>query len=287
MLKRNFLHFPLLLSLFIPTGHLHSVMDYSSKSLSLKDYYEMKTLIQNRIKKSKESLSPEDPTVGVDEVVENLKKALKLVLMNPKQRSSLILMLQNEIMNYRSFDVTFRELVEEAAAAFKSSDKNTAHQISMLYLLENSMVYLKNNNNPESTRALKKIANGKLKISQEMVNYLALEMGRAKPISPSYVAKVILKDRKIEKRAEELRKKAFEKKQKKQLDKKLTTVKEKEAYRERASEKEAYRERASKKEKDQSFIQSMKDWFFPKESEPEENLMENKEEEAEVIKIEL
>ena len=280
MLKINFLHFSLILSLFIPTGRLYATIDYSSKSLSLKDYYEMRTLIQNQIKTSKESLSPEDPTVGVDEVVENLKKSLKQVLMRPDtdhKSSSLILMLQNEIMNYRSFYVTFRELVEEAVVNFQSSGKNVKHQISMLYVLENSMAHLKSANNPESTRALKKIANGKLKISNQMVNYLLLEMGRAKPISPSYTAKTILKDRKREKRAEELRNKAFEKQQKKQSDKKLTTVKEKNTYRESASDKE----------KDQSFIQSMKDWFFPKESEPEENLMENKEEEAGVIKIEL
>ena len=281
MLKINFLHFSLILSLFIPTGYLHSVIDYSSKSLSLKDYYEMKTLIQNRIKTSKESLSPEDPTVGVDDVVENLKKSLKLVLMKPDRdhkNSSLILMLQNEIMNYRSFYVTFRELVEEAVVNFKSSGKNVEHQISMLYILENSMAHLKSANNPESTKALEKIANGKLKISTQMVNYLVLEMGRAKPISPSYLAKIILKDRKIEKRAEELRNKAFEKQQKKQLDKKLTTIKE----------KNTYRGSASKKEKDQSFIQSIKNWFFPSEEEKlQENSIKTQEEEAEVVQIEL
>ena len=201
-------------------GYSHAVTDHSSKSLSLKDYSQMRSFIQNRIRESKENLSEEDPTAGIDEAVEHLKESLRLVLMKPDRdhkSPSLILMLQNEIMNYRSFDVAFREVVEEAVQDFKSSKNNPEHQVNLLYVLENSMAHLKSINNTESTKALEKIASGNLTISKKMLNYLYLEMGRGKPLSPSSTAKLILKKRETTKRAEELREKVFDGKLKKTI----------------------------------------------------------------------
>ena len=252
--------------------------------MSLKDYSQMKSFIQGRIREAKENLSEENPTLGVDEAVEHLKESLRLVLMKPDRdhkSPSLILLLQNEIMNYRSFDVAFREVVEEAVTDFKSSRKNPVRQASLLYVLENSIAQLKSIKSPESTKALQNIANGNLKISKKMVSYLFLEMGRGEPISPSYRAKTILKERQATKRVEEARTKAFEIKQKKQSTQKITTVKETETYRESASEKESK----------QGLVQSFLSWFSPKKSkteEEEQEALENKKEDyIEIIKIDL
>ena len=279
MVPVRFLSLFLISSLWTLSGH--SVTDYSSKSLSLKDYSEMRQFIQNRIIESKNHLSQEDPTVGVDEVVEHLKESLKLVLMKPDRdhkNPSLIFLLQNEIMNYRSFDIAFREVVETAVEDFKSSKNNPKYQVSLLYVLENSMAHLKSINNAESTKALKKIAGGNLTVSKKMLNYLYLEMGRGRPLSPSSTAKLILKERMTTKQAEELNEKAFKAKQAVQSEKKLTTVKETEAYRASASEKE----------ESYGLIDAIKSWF--KKSEPvveEESSASEDKEDSEVIQIEL
>lgn len=274
------------LSFWTPLGYAGHITGYSSKSLSLKDYSQMRNLIQNRIKESKESLSKENPTVGVDEAVEHLKESLMLVLMRPDRDHKsppLVLMLQNEIMNYRSFETVFREIVEEAILEFKSSAGSPERQAGMLYVLENSMAYLKSINKPESSKALKKIAAGNLKISNKMKNYLILEMGREEPLSPSYTAKLILKKRRSVKKAEALRKKAFEKKQKKKSTEKLTTVKETKPLRESASQADLKPE--------ESFTASIKNWFFPQTAEPREDSDEaenkNQKNSLEIIKIDL
>jgi len=278
-----------LISLFIvQTKTADSVTDYSSKKLSLKDFHEMKTLVRERIRVSKQHLSPEEPSVGVDEAVESLKESLELVLMRPDrdhQNYTLILMLQNEIMNYRSFDETFRQLVEESVSKFKASSRNISRQTDMLYVLENSLAYLKSANNTESTKALRAIANANLKISKKMVSHLFLEIGRAKPISPSYNAKLILKQRKKMNKTEHLSAKTFLKKQ--QSGQKLTKVKKKEPI--------IDRQQASIDEKaPRTFLQTIKNWLFPQDEEAEdisdsdENyLEESSSSEEDIIKIDL
>ena len=283
MLKFNnfyFLYFLLISSFWMSHASLNT--DYSSEKLKLLDYTQMKTLIQNRIQEAKSKLSPENPTIGVDEAVEHLKTSLNIVLMKPDldhKGPSLILILQNEIMNYRSFDVTFRELVEKAVRNFQSSEKNLEYQVSQLYVLENSLAHLKSINNSESTKALQKIASGKLKPSKKMISYLLLNMGRGEPISPSYTAKVLLKNRSKTKKAEDMRKKAFEEKQRKLSEQKITTV------------KKTYRKQASQKEPKEgwSLIKSIKNWFSPQKppAENPDNTEENKEEYFEIIKIDL
>ena len=275
---------PCFLSLFLAffLFSAHSMTDYSSKSLSLKDFYEMKELVQKLISESKSHLSPEDPTIGVDDTIEQLKASLKIVLMKPDrdhQSSSLILILQNEIMNYASFDVVFKDLVEETVQEFKSSKENSQRQISLLYVLENSIAHLKSNNTPESTQALQAIYQGKLKISKATERDLFLDMGREKPISPSYTAREVLKERLSAKKAEQIRTQQREKKIKKQNTIQFTRVKENNTYRKKASVEE---------EKPTSFFKRISSWF--KKEEPKKSdssLEEQKTKDSNIIKIDL
>lgn len=159
----------------------------------------------------------------VDSAVSELKKGLKTLLMRPdteSMKSSLILVLQNEIIKYRSFMAVFQELIEEALSELKSKKGSTAYQVSLLYLTENSLSYLQSINNKESTAILQKIRKANLKISKKVSNYLLLEMGRGKSASPSYLARRILVKR-LKEQKEAKRKKAEQKKaEKKQLAKK-------------------------------------------------------------------
>jgi len=165
--------------------------------LSVKDYEEMRQIIQNSILKSKEEISKTNPNEGVDEAVEKLKETFKLLLQRPNTDqvlSSLTLMLQNEITNYQPFITVFKDVVEETLSAIPA--RNLSEQVSLIYIIENSNTLLKGINKPESTKALQKIADANIEISREVANYYILEMHRGKPISPSHIAQDILKNRK-------------------------------------------------------------------------------------------
>ena len=157
----------------------------------------MRGILNKYIKSSQASLS--DTGEGADEAISELKEGLKVLLMRPDTdavKSSLILMIQNEIIKYRSFMAVLKEVVEEATHKFTSRKGSVAHQASLLYLIENSISYLQSINNKESQTILKNIKKAKLKVSTKISNYLLLEMGRGKTASPSYLANKILKDRK-------------------------------------------------------------------------------------------
>ena len=175
---------------------------YNAKVLKTKDYEKMRELLNKHITNS-QNLLP-DKGEEVEESVSELKKGLKTLLMRPDAdaiKTSLILILQNEIIKYRSFMAVLQEVTEEAIDEFKSKKGSVAYQASLLYLIENSLSYLQSINNKESTAILKKIKKAQLKISKKIFNYLILEMGRGRTASPSYLAGQILKVR-----AKELRK---------------------------------------------------------------------------------
>ena len=197
-----------------------SATPYNSKLLKTKDYEEMRELLNTYIENSQQvSENGED----VDSAVSELKKGMKILLMRPDTdfiKSSLILILQNEIIKYRSFMTVLQEVIEEAASEFKSKKGSVAYQVSLLYLIENSLSYLKSINNKESTAILKKVKTANLKISKKIFNYLLLEMGRGKSAGPSYLARQILNKRLKEQRKEALRKAKEEKQAKKLAEKK-------------------------------------------------------------------
>ena len=194
---------------------------YNAKVLKTKDYEKMRELLNKHITNS-QNLLP-DKGEEVEESVSELKKGLKTLLMRPDAdaiKTSLILILQNEIIKYRSFMAVLQEVTEEAIDEFKSKKGSVAYQASLLYLIENSLSYLQSINNKESTAILKKIKKAQLKISKKIFNYLILEMGRGRTASPSYLAGQILKIREKELRKAALEKAKEEKRAKKAAEKK-------------------------------------------------------------------
>ena len=188
---------------------------YTAKTLKLKDYEEMRLLVKQYIKRSREKAPENLDGEGLDEAVLELKKGLKVLLMRPdtdNTNASLILMLENEIANHMAFMPVFKEMVEESVKEFKSKKASIAYQAGLLYLIENSISYLQSINSKISTETLNTIKTANLKISKKLANYLVLEMDRGKTANPSYLAKRVLAKRlKENKQAEEL-KKAEEKK---------------------------------------------------------------------------
>ena len=197
-----------------------SATPYDSKILKTKDYEEMRELLNTYIENSQQvSENGED----VDSAISELKKGMKILLMRPDTdfiKSSLISILQNEIIKYRSFMTVLQEVIEKATSEFKSKKGSVVYQVSLLYLIENSLSYLKSINNKESTAILKKVKTANLTISKKIFNYLLLEMGRGKSASPSYLAGQILNKRQKEQRKEALRKAKEEKQAKKLAQKK-------------------------------------------------------------------
>ena len=205
-----------------------SAVPYNSKVLKTKDYEAMRDILNKYIKNSQVGLS--DTGEGGDEAISILKKGLKVLLMRPDTdavKSSLILILQNEIIKYRSFMAVLREVIEESTDEFKSKKGSIAYQASLLYLIENSIAYLKSINNKESYAVLKNITNAKLKISKKISNYLLLDMGRGKTASPSYLANEVLEDKQKELKIKKAKMEKIKKMVKKQNKRKPSSTKTK------------------------------------------------------------
>ena len=147
---------------------------YNSKTLKTKDYEEMRTILNEYVRSSQSSISKWEED---DIAVLKLKKALKILLMRPDTdaiKSSLIVILQNEIIQYRSFMSVLQEVVEEALNGLKSRQSRFADQASLLYIVENALSYLQSINNKESNATLNSIKQAKLKISKGLYNYCLL-----------------------------------------------------------------------------------------------------------------
>lgn len=156
----------------------------------------MRAILDEHIKNSKTMVSDEGE--GSEEALEELKKALKVLLMKPDRRmpkAPLFLSLQNEIIQYESFMKVLHDLTKETIQDFKSKKGSTAYQASLLYVLENTLSYLQAISNKESGLILTTIKEAKLKTPEEVENYLLMEMERGKTASPSYLAGRILKAR--------------------------------------------------------------------------------------------
>ena len=192
---------------------------YNSKTLKTKDYEEMRAILNEYVRSSQSSISQGE---GDDIAVLKLKKALKILLMRPDTdaiKSSLIVILQNEIIQYRSFMSVLQEVVEEALNGLKSKQSRFAYQASLLYIVENALSYLQSINNKESNATLNSIKQAKLKISKGLYNYLLLEMGRGRTASPSRLADKILRAR-LKELKEQERKRAKEEKKAMKVKKK-------------------------------------------------------------------
>ena len=201
--------FLLLLFLFFSSSVFGS---YTAKSLKTKDYGEMRTILSNYIKKSRQ-YAPEtaEDMAGSDEAVLELKKGLKVLFMRPDTdniNSSLLMIIQNEIANHQAFMPVFKDMVEKSVQEFKSKKGSIAYQASLLYLIENAISYLQSINTKASTETLTNIKQAQLKISKKLSQYLILEMDRGKTANPSYLAKRVLDKRlKENKQAEEKKRK--------------------------------------------------------------------------------
>ena len=181
-----------LLLCFLPS--LVFGLDYNAKTLKTKDYEEMRAIVNQVIVKARSKVSKEEILRGHEEALEELKKGLKIVFMRPDTDNvvePLLVSLQSEIMNYRSFLPVFSEFIDQSLKEFNKG--SLSKQASHLYLVENSLAYLQNVDDPISLKIIQNIQSSNLKISKKLANYLMLEMGRGKTASPSYLAKRILK----------------------------------------------------------------------------------------------
>ena len=181
--------------------------NYTAKQLKTKDYEEMRSLVKQVILQARAKAPTEELLTGHEDAIEELKKGLILVLMRPDTDNviePLIVSLQSEIMNFRSFLPVFSEVIDSSTRQFGTG--SLAEQASWLYVIENSLAYLQSLDDPVSIGIIKKIQDANLKISKKLASYLMMEMGRGKTASPSYLAKRILKAKEEEQKKQQLAK---------------------------------------------------------------------------------
>lgn len=206
------MRFLLILLFCFPSFYVSS---HTVKTLKLKEYAEMRSIVEEYIKSSQEKAPLRLVSEGGEEALSVLKEGLKVLLMRPDTdniNSSLLLMFQGEIVNHRDFIPVFEEMVKSVVKEFKSKKTSISQQAGLLYVIENSISYLQSVNTKESTKILMYIKKANLKISKKLANYLILEMDRGKTSNPSYLAKrVLVKRLKENAQAEERKKKQEEK----------------------------------------------------------------------------
>ena len=191
-------------------------VSYTAKTLKVKDYEEMRAILKGYITRSRAEAPQQMSSDGLEEAVSELKKGLKVLFMRPdadNMISSLLPLIQNEIINHRAFIPVFKEIVEKSISEFKSEKGSVSYQASLLYLIENTISYLQSINTKASTEILRNIKTANLKISKKLANYLILEMGRGKTANPSDLAKRVLSKRLKENKIAEEKKKAKERKE--------------------------------------------------------------------------
>ncbi len=214
--------------------------NYTYENLKIKDYEQMRKIVNSYIQKtqkttSNQSENKESDAIDPDEALSKLKVGLKILFMRPDTdglRSSLLSPLETEINTYKPFIDVLAEVVKEALPVLKNKKKSPLFQANALYIVENSISHARGVLKPEADVIFLDIKTSKIKLSEKLINHLRLNEGRGQTASPSHIAKKILKERRKERKAAQKKAEAAKKK----------AAKEK-AAKEKAAKKKAAKEK--------------------------------------------
>ena len=211
-----------LIFLTLGLGSSWSFAEYTYQELMIKDYKEMRSIINKYSRSSRNG----DEEKSSAELKAELKKGLTILLMRPDRdniSSFLINSLKEEILKYHTFKEALNEVVQDSLALLKDKTNSVEKRTSHLFVIQNALTFAKT---LESDAVLKVIYKAKIKIPKDVTSELRLNAEMGEQASPSTLALRILKKRLKERKLEKKRKRKEKRKNKKKVKKVIKKLKQ-------------------------------------------------------------
>lgn len=172
--------------------------NYRYSSLIIKDYDEMRQMVQSRIKKAKAVAEGAGEDSGKDaEAVEHLRDALKLIFSRPDNDNMVAKLtpdVKRELTGFNAYEDSISSLAAECIELVKRKNATVSQQSTALFVLENMLREIKPEavSNEDLQNVIKRIADADLKITDEVKRDRKIRSMYATK-NPSEEAKSILK----------------------------------------------------------------------------------------------
>jgi hypothetical protein len=180
--------------LFAAGANAHN---YKYSDLIIRDYDEMSSQVQIRIKNAHKANKDGEDSSGDREAIEQLRDALKLIYSRPNtdnMASKLTPDVRRELNGYNAFEDTVSSLVAEAQANVKDEHATVAQRSTSFFILENILKEIRPEvaGNEDLQRVVKRVAEAGIKIPDDVIkDRKTRSMFNTK--SPTELAKEILK----------------------------------------------------------------------------------------------
>jgi hypothetical protein len=181
--------------------------------LQIKDYDEMKKMVETQIQKAKEitiqSQEEGDAESGDQMAIDELTKALKLIFSRPDKDNMVAKLapgIKKELVNYNAYTDALNGIATDAIASLEMDKLPVVYRATAIFVLENLMSEIRPElvDSKDMLSIVKKIKKANIEISKDVRNHRKLT-GMYNTTSPSETAEKIIA--KVKKRKAKLKKK--------------------------------------------------------------------------------
>lgn len=170
--------------------------NFKYNELMIKDYDEMSAMVQNYLDKAKD-LAGEDGTANEDEVVAQLRMALKLIFSRPNSDNmvaKLVPEVRRVLVGFNGFESGVSAIANESIGYVKNDDAPASVQSTSLFILDNILAEIRPEveNNPQMRSIVERVRDAKIKVSKDVVKERQIR-GMFSTKSPSDIARDLLK----------------------------------------------------------------------------------------------
>lgn len=173
--------------------------NYNYSTLIIKDYDEMRQMVDARLKKAR-GLSNEngEPGDGDGQAIEHLRDAYKLILSRPDSDNMIAKIapdIRKALMGFNAYEDTLSSLAAESIATIKDKGATVSRQSTSLFILENMLREIRGEaeTNKDLRAVVQRIEDANLKIPKDVINDRKVR-SMFVTVNPSEEAEKILKD---------------------------------------------------------------------------------------------
>lgn len=170
--------------------------NFKYNELMIKDYDEMSNMVTTMVNKAKD-LAGEDGSQNEDEVVRELRQALKLIFSRPNSDNmvaKLVPEVRRVLVGFNAFESSVAAVANEAVGIVKNEDAPVSVKSTALFVLDNvlSEIRPEAEANPNMRQIIENIKNARLSISDDVKKERKVR-GMFSSKSPSDIARDMLK----------------------------------------------------------------------------------------------
>ncbi|MEO0335073.1 MAG: hypothetical protein AAF202_01675 [Pseudomonadota bacterium] len=204
----------LLVFCVLPISSSAEVLRLKYNELQIKDYDEMKEMVDAQIQKARsisiESQEEGDPDSGDQRAIDELTRAMALIFSRPDKDNMVAKLapaVKKELMNYNAYTDALNGIATDAISSLEMDKLPVVYRATSIFVLENLMSEIRPElvESKELFSIVKKIKKAGIQISKDVRNHRKLT-GMYNTTSPSETAEKIIG--KVKKRKAKLKKKA-------------------------------------------------------------------------------